>query len=151
MVKVPREYPDRPIVGVGAVVVRAGAVLLVKRASEPLKGHWSLPGGAVELGETLPEAIQREVREETGLEISILEVIEVFDRISRDADNRPRYHYVLIDFLCTPVAGSARPGSDVEAVAWAHPEEFPHYQLSEKARAIIEKGLALLGARQGQV
>ena len=150
MVKLPREYPDRPIVGVGAVVVREGAVLLVKRASEPLKGQWSLPGGAVELGETLREAIKREVREETGLEIDILDVIEVFDRITRDSENRPRYHYVLVDFLCTPVAGSARAGSDVEAVAWARPEEFPHYQLSEKASAIIEKVLrsAIANAQQ---
>ncbi len=150
MVKLPREYPDRPIVGVGAVVVREGAVLLVKRASEPLKGQWSLPGGAVELGETLREAIKREVREETGLEIDILDVIEVFDRISRDAENRPRYHYVLIDFLCAAVAGSSQPGSDVAAVAWARPGELSRYQLSEKATAIIEKALALLRAHEGQ-
>lgn len=150
MVKVPREYPDWPIVGVGAVVVREGTVLLVKRASEPLKGQWSLPGGAVEVGETLREAIKREVREETGIEINILDVIEVFDRINRDTQNRPRYHYVLIDFLCAAVAGSGQAGSDAEAVVWARPEDFSRYQLSEKASAIIEKGLALLRARQEQ-
>lgn len=144
----PREYPERPIVGVGAVVVRDGAVLLVQRAGEPLKGQWTLPGGAVELGETLTEALQRELREETGLEVRVLDLIEVFERIHRDPDGTPRYHYVLIDYLCQPVDGTARAGSDVSAVAWAHPVEFSRYQLSEKATAVIQKGLELDRARR---
>jgi len=142
-----REYPERPIVGVGGVVVREGAVLLVQRAAEPLKGHWTLPGGAVEPGETLIEAVQRELREETGLEVRVLEMVEVFERITRDESNRPRYHYVLIDYLCEALDGKPQPSSDVTAVAWARPEEFPRYQLSEKATAVIQKALAL--ARRG--
>ncbi|MFQ5817473.1 MAG: NUDIX hydrolase [Terriglobia bacterium] len=147
-----REYPERPIVGVGGVVVRAGAVLLVERASEPLKGQWSLPGGAVELGETLVEAVQRELREETGLEVKVLDIVEVFERISPPVEaaarGRPRYHYVLIDYLCEPVSGTARAGSDVSAVAWARPEELARYQLTAKATAVIQKALQLYAARR---
>lgn len=143
-----RQYPERPIVGVGGVVVQHGAVLLVQRAGEPLKGRWTLPGGAVELGETLLKALQRELREETSLEVEVLEMVEVFERIHCDADQRPQYHYVLIDYLCVPRAGTARAGSDVAAVAWARPEEFARYALSEKAIAVIEKALRLYAARR---
>lgn len=139
-----REYPDRPIVGVGAVVIRDGQVLLVQRAQEPLSGKWTLPGGAVELGETLEEAVVRELREETGLEVRVLELVEAFERIARDESDRPRYHYVLLDYLCVPVSGDLLAGSDVSAAVWARPEEFARYQVSEKARTICEKGLALL-------
>ncbi len=139
-----REYPDRPIVGVGAVVIRDGQVLLVQRAQEPLSGKWTLPGGAVELGETLEEAVVRELREETGLEVRVLELVEAFERISRDESDRPRYHYVLLDYLCVPVSGDLLAGSDVSAAEWVRPEEFSRYQVTEKARAICEKGLALL-------
>jgi ADP-ribose pyrophosphatase YjhB (NUDIX family) len=99
-----REYPDAPIAGVGAVVVREGRVLLIRRAQEPLKGEWSLPGGA-------EEAICREVLEETGLVVEPIDVVQAFDRISRDAEGRVRYHYVLIDFLCRIVSG---PGTNEE-------------------------------------
>jgi 8-oxo-dGTP diphosphatase len=106
-----REYPDAPIAGVGAVIVgqRPGGepvVLLIRRGQEPLKGEWSLPGGVVELGETLEEAIRREVLEETGLRVDVVDVAKAFDRISRDGDGRVRYHYVLVDFWCR-VAGGA--------------------------------------------
>lgn len=138
-----REYPERPVVGVGGVVIRDGAVLLVQRASEPLAGQWSLPGGAVELGETLEEAVERELREETGLTVRVLGLVEAFERIVRDAQKRPRYHYVLLDYLCEPVAGEARAGSDVKAVAWARPEEFDRYALSEKARAVCRRAFEL--------
>jgi mutator protein MutT len=148
MAPIVREYPDRPIVGVGGVVVHDGAVLLVQRAAEPLKGQWSLPGGAVELGETLVEAVQRELREETGLEVKVLDIVEVFERISRDAERSIRYHYVLIDYLCEPVSGAARAGSDVTAVAWARPEELASYQLTEKATGVIQKAFRLYRARR---
>lgn len=143
-----REYPQHPVVGVGGVVVREGAVLLVKRAAEPLAGHWSLPGGVVELGETLEEAVVRELQEETRLTVQVLELVEAFERITRDDAGRPRYHYVLLDYLCEPLRGTPRPYSDVTAVAWVRPEEFGLYELSSKARLVCEKALAM-AARRG--
>lgn len=137
------------MVGVGGVVLRDGAVLLVKRVSEPLAGQWSLPGGAVELGETLEEAVVRELREETGLTVRVLGLVEAFERIMRDEAERPRYHYVLLDYLCEPLSGSPQAGSDVTAVAWARPEEFAAYQLSAKAVAVCQKALALARGRRG--
>jgi mutator protein MutT len=104
-----RQYPDRPFVGVGAVIVSDGKVLLVKRGREPLAGQWSLPGGAVEVGETLEECLVRELREETGLDVEVGPVIEVFDRITRDDEGRVEYHFVLVDYLCWPIGGELRP------------------------------------------
>ena len=101
-----RIYPDRPFVGVGAVIVDGDRVVLIKRRFEPLQGQWSLPGGAVEVGETLEGCVVREMREETGLEVEVGPVIEVFDRITRDEDDRVRYHYVLVDYLCWPIGGA---------------------------------------------
>ena len=138
-----RQYPERPIVGVGAVVVDEGKVLLIRRRFEPLKGQWSLPGGAVELGETLEESIAREMLEETGLEVEVGPVIEVFDRIMKDAANRVEYHYVLVDYLCWPIAGELRAGSDVDAAVLVDPSELGPYQLTMKATAVIERALQL--------
>ncbi len=124
-----REYPDAPIAGVGAVIVQRDAsgewqVLLVRRAQEPLKGEWSLPGGAVELGETLQAAICREVLEETGLVVETVDVVEAFDRISHDAEGRVRFHYVLVDFLCRVVGGSLACASDALEARWAGEKEL---------------------------
>ncbi|MGA8111614.1 MAG: NUDIX hydrolase [Acidobacteriaceae bacterium] len=137
-----REYPDAPIAGVGAVIVRSGAggepeVLLVRRAHEPLKGEWSLPGGAVEVGETLQEAIGREVLEETGLVIETVEVVEAFDRISRDPDGRVRFHYVLVDFLCRVKGGSLACASDALEARWAGPGDLEG--LTPKTVEVIRK------------
>ena len=124
-----REYPDRPIVGVGAVILDGGRVLLVRRGHEPLKGEWSIPGGAVELGETLASACVREVREETGLDVDIGPIVDVFDRIRCDADGRTRFHYVLIDFLCRPIGGTLACATDAVEAMWASPGELTAYRV----------------------
>jgi ADP-ribose pyrophosphatase YjhB (NUDIX family) len=138
-----RQYPERPIVGVGAVIVADGKVLLVKRKYEPLKGHWSLPGGMVEIGETLESALSREMLEETGLRVDVGPVIEVFDRIMRDEQKRVRYHFVLIDYLCWPAGGTLTAGSDVDAAIWAGPVALAQYDLTDKATSVIHRGLTL--------
>ncbi|HEY6361730.1 MAG TPA: NUDIX hydrolase [Vicinamibacterales bacterium] len=138
-----RQYPERPIVGVGAVIMLDGKVVLIKRRYEPLKGQWSLPGGGVEVGETLEAAVARETLEETGLQVEVGPVIEVFDRIMRDDDQRVRYHYVLIDYLCWPVAGELRAGSDVDDAVLVDPENLKPYDLTKKATAVIERAVEL--------
>ena len=138
-----REYPERPIVGVGAVIVQNGSVVLIHRKYEPLAGQWSLPGGALEIGETLEAGVTREMLEETGLEVKVGSVIEVFDRITFDATRRVRYHYVLIDYLCWPIGGELRAGSDVDDVALVDPSQLAQYSITAKATAVIERGLQL--------
>ena len=134
-----RAYPAQPVVGVGAVVLDGDRVLLVKRGHEPLKGEWSLPGGAVELGETLEAAIVREVREETGLEVDAGPIVDVLDRLLYDRDGRVEYHYVLVDFLCRPSGGAVCCASDAEAAEWAPLERLESYGLAEKTLEVIEK------------
>jgi len=138
-----REYPERPIVGVGAVIVDAGKVLLIKRRYEPLKGQWSLPGGAVEVGEPLEHAVAREMLEETGLVVEVGPVIEVFDRIMRDDTKHVRYHFVLIDYLCWPSGGELRAGSDVDDAIWVDPDQLKPYSLTEKATSMIQRAMTL--------
>lgn len=140
-----REYPERPFVGVGAVVIHGGRVLLVRRRYEPLAGQWSLPGGAVEAGETLVEAVAREIGEETALAVAVGPVIEVLDRITRDGEGRTRYHFVLIDYLCTCVGGSLTPASDVSDAVFADPLELGRYALSEATLRVIRRGLEMHG------
>jgi len=130
-------------VGVGAVIVDDGKVVLIKRKYEPLKGQWSLPGGMVEIGETLEAALAREMLEETGLRVDVGPVIEVFDRIMRDEEHRVRYHYVLVDYLCWPADGLLQAGSDVDMAIWADPATLSEYALTEKATSVIERGLML--------
>jgi ADP-ribose pyrophosphatase YjhB (NUDIX family) len=137
-----REYPDRPIVGVGAVVLDAGRVVLVKRANEPLKGQWSLPGGAVDVGETLVDAIRREVLEETGLDVEVGPIVDVIDRIRRDGDGRVQYHYVLVDFLCRPVGGALRSASDAEDALWAAGPDLVRYDIAKATVCVIDKAMA---------
>jgi ADP-ribose pyrophosphatase YjhB (NUDIX family) len=142
-----REFPSAPVVGVGAVVVKDGKALIVKRAHEPRKGEWSLPGGRVELGEPLFDAVRREIKEETGLEIEVGPVVEVFDRIHR-LDGRVRYHFVIVDYLCVCVGGELGAGDDADDVAWVTGEEVDGYGVNEVAAAVLRKGLAM--AVQGQ-
>jgi ADP-ribose pyrophosphatase YjhB (NUDIX family) len=118
-----REFPLAPLVGVGAVVVDAGRVLLIRRGNEPMKGHWSLPGGLVELGEGLLDAVAREVREETGLIVEPLALIELLDRIHQECE-RIRYHYVIADYLCRVAGGALEAASDADAARWVEREEW---------------------------
>lgn len=136
-----REYPAQPVVGVGAVVVRDGRALIVKRLNEPRKGEWSLPGGHVNLGESLSDAARREVREETGLDVHPEAIIETFDRVHRDPDGRIRFHFVIIDFVCESRDGHPVAGSDAGAVAWATADELETYGVNAHAAAVIKKGL----------
>jgi mutator protein MutT len=138
-----RRYPPRPVVGVGAVIVTGdGEVVLVRRAREPLAGAWSLPGGAVETGETLAAALVREVREETALEIEVGPLVEVLDRIFADETGRIRHHYVLIDYLCRVRGGELRAGSDASAAVCVKPADLDGYALAPETRAVIERALA---------
>jgi 8-oxo-dGTP diphosphatase len=137
-----RKYPERPIVGVGAVVLDRGRVLLVRRANAPLKGEWSLPGGAVELGEALEDAIVREIREETGLDVEVGAVVEVLDRIQRDPDGRVEYHYVLVDYACTVRSGRLTAGTDADDVRWADVADLQRLGVSERAIAVIKKAVS---------
>ncbi len=125
----------------GAAVVDGGRVLVVRRATEPLKGQWSIPGGMLELGEKLREGIAREVREETGLEVEVFDVLDVFDSIFPDSDGRTQYHYVLIDFLCRPVGGELRAASDVSEAKWVSAEEAGSLQMKAATVGIIRKAL----------
>ena len=138
-----REYPPRPVIGVGGVVFIDGRVVLIKRRHEPLAGRWSLPGGAIEVGETLRDGLRRELREEIGIETRVGRLVELFDRITRDDGGRVRYHYVLADYLCHHVSGELRPGSDAETVALADPADLSPYALTQKARAVIRRAAAL--------
>lgn len=131
--------PDRPTVGVGGVLVRDGKVLLIRRGKEPLRGRWVVPGGTVELGETLEEALVREMLEETGLAVAPVEVLTVFDRIQKDA-GEVTYHYVIVDYLCRYEGGEARAGSDAEALAWAAPGDLFAYDLPAKALEVVQDG-----------
>jgi 8-oxo-dGTP diphosphatase len=140
-----REFPEVPVVGVGAVILEADRVLLILRGQEPMKGEWSIPGGALELGETLDTAVQREVLEETGLEVETVAIVEVLDKIVA-ADGRVRYHYVLIDFLCKVRGGTLKPGTDADDVRWVRREELNShgiYRLVPATIAVIEKGFGM--------
>jgi len=154
-----REYPERPIVGVGGVVVDDGRALLIRRGNEPLMGQWSIPGGTLELGETLAEGTAREVKEETGLEVNVLDMIETFERINfgRGADEtwssieerrRPRFHFVIVDYLCERISGEPVAGGDVTDVAWADEHELEKFALSPTATRVIRRAFSMARARR---
>jgi len=152
-----REFPDRPVVGIGGVVIDQGRALLVRRGCEPLLGEWSIPGGALELGESLQAGVARELLEETGIAVRVLGLIEVFDRIypedgaaNPQSKQKPRFHYVIADYLCERVGGEPRAGSDVTDVAFAREEELPRFRLTETATRILKKAFVMSrsGSRQ---
>jgi mutator protein MutT len=130
-----REFPDHPLVGVGGVVIHRNRVLLIRRGGEPLKGEWSIPGGLIEVGEELADAVRRELKEETGLEVEPLALLETFDRIFRDG-HKVRYHFVIVDYACRLKGGALRPASDVSEARWVRREDLPQYDLTEQATSI---------------
>jgi 8-oxo-dGTP diphosphatase len=156
-----REFPEAPIVGVGAVIIEQNRVLLVQRGREPLKGKWSLPGGMLELGESLAEGVVREVREETGLIVEVLELVELLDRVHRESipdGERVRYHYVIADYLCRVVGGTLHASSDADAVRWIERAEWNSHSalaLDPVTIRVIEAGwqraraLAIIEQEQG--
>ena len=152
-----REYPERPLVGVGGVVIAGDRALLVRRGTEPLRGEWSIPGGLLEAGETLAAGVVRELQEETGLTVRVVELIEALDRIFTDpapipgvpgaAPLKPRYHYVILDYLCERIAGEPRAGGDVTDVVFAREAELPGYSLSPQTLRVLRKGFDMARAR----
>jgi len=136
-----REYPETPLVGVGAIIVENGRVVLVKRGHPPLAGEWSIPGGVLEVGETVREAAAREAREETSLTVEPVELLGVYDRLMRDQDGRVRYHYVLVDFLCRRVDGDLQAACDAEEARWFTPEEVKQLPLPEDTAEVVRLGL----------
>jgi len=139
-----RRYPPRPVLGVGALIIEEGRILLVERGREPLKGYWSLPGGAVETGERLEDAMRREVREETGLEVETVCLLEIFERIMPDPEGRTEYHYVLVDYLCRPAAGAPVAADDASRVEWFTEEEAGALRITEGTPAVIRRAFQWL-------
>ncbi len=151
-----REFPETPLVGVGAVIVEEGRVLLVRRGTEPLKGHWTLPGGLLEVGEALEAGVVREVREETGLAVEPIELIELLDRIHREGE-RVRYHYVIADYLCRVGGGALKAASDADAARWVERAEWNSHsalKIDPVTTRVIENGWqrarALKDVREGR-
>ncbi len=145
-----REYPERPVVGVGGVVIADGRALLIRRGNPPLEGEWSIPGGTLEVGEMLLDAVRRELAEETGIEVRVGDLIEVFERIFPDGEGQPKYHFVILDYLCEVVRGTARAGSDVTDVAWAAESELQKYLLTPTATRVIKKAFQMARERDGR-
>jgi len=139
-----REYPDRPLVGVGSIIIENDKVVLVKRAHPPIQGQWSIPGGVLEVGELVREAAIREAKEETGLIVDPGELLGVFDRVLRDPENRVQYHYVLIDFLCRRVGGELLAASDAADVRWFNHAELSALSLAQDTLEVIRKGFTRL-------
>ena len=134
-----RRYPSRPVVGVGAIITRGDAVLLVRRGREPQKGIWSIPGGVLKVGETLEEGVCREVREEVGLDVRVLERVEVVERILPDADGKVEYHYILIDYLCEPTGGSLQAADDAAEAAWVERGDLDTYAITTGTTTVIDQ------------
>jgi len=141
-----REYPETPLVGVGAIIIEDNSVVLVKRGHAPLQGKWSIPGGVLEIGETLRKAVVREALEETGLAVEPGELLGVFERVIADDQGKMRYHYVLIDFLCQRVAGELAAGDDADEVRWFRREELRGLELARETEEVILKGFEKFAA-----
>lgn len=140
-----RRYPSRPVIGVGGILLDGERVLLVRRGREPLKGVWSIPGGRVELGESLTGAVERELLEEVGLHVRAVEPVEIFERVVRDKEGRVEYHYVLIDYLCDVVGGRLAAGDDAAETRWVRRGELAAFGVTDGLPAVVEKAAAMRG------
>jgi len=138
---VTREYPSAPLVGVGGLVIDGTRVLLVKRKNPPAQGEWSIPGGLVHLGETLKEAVAREVLEETGLTVNVDHLVELLERIFHDSSEGVKYHYVIADYYCRVVGGNLKSGSDALEAAWAERNDLAAFGLADITLRVVEKAL----------
>ena len=146
--KTSREYPNRPIVGVGGVTIHEERVLLIKRAYPPLQGQWSIPGGGLDVGETIADGVRRELKEETGIDVRVLDHIETFERIQRDASGRVQFHYVILDYLCELIGGEAQAGGDATAVTWSTEGELARCALTETATRVIQRAFVMARERR---
>lgn len=142
-----REYPERPIPAVGGIIIDGNRVALIRRLVDPYAGLWSIPGGAIEVGEEAVVALKREVQEESGLEVEPLALIATYDNIVRKG-NRVRFHYVLLDYLCRVVGGHLRPGSDTTDARWVPFSEWEAYELTPLARKAIAKAIAMVDVEE---
>jgi ADP-ribose pyrophosphatase YjhB (NUDIX family) len=143
-----RRYPARPLLGVGAVVLEDGKVLLIERGQEPLKGYWTLPGGLVETGERLECAVRREVQEETGLEVKPVAVAAIFERIMPDLEGATEFHYVIVDYICEKRGGVLKAGSDVSRAMWVPADQLGSVKMAPGTPPVIEKALLMLEEAQ---
>jgi len=142
-----REYPERPIVAVGGVVIHDSRVLLIRRGQPPLEGRWSIPGGILEIGERIAEGIERELREETGVRVRVADLIEIYEKVLRDEENEPRYHFVILDYACEFVEGTARAGGDVTDAAWVSEQQLETLALTTAAKRVIRKAFSVVRER----
>ncbi|MGH9727374.1 MAG: NUDIX hydrolase [Candidatus Acidiferrales bacterium] len=138
-----REYPERPVIAVGGVVISDARVLLIRRAQPPLEGRWSIPGGLLELGESIARAVARELLEETGVQIRALELIEIYEKVLRLPNQPPQYHFVILDYLCELKGGNARAGSDVTDVAWVAENDLERFDLTIAAKRVVKRAFAM--------
>jgi len=150
--KVKREFPDHPLIAVGGVVIHRERALLIRRGNPPLEGQWSIPGGLLEPGETLAQGVSREIAEETGLEVEVRELIEIFERIDPGAQlagdgsahsASPQYHFVILDYLCEMRGGTAHAGGDALEFTWAREDELQRYDLTAAMVRVLQKAFAI--------
>ena len=134
-----RLYPENPIVGIGAVIVKGNKVLLIKRAGDPGRGLWSIPGGLVELGEKIKDAVRREVKEETGLDVRVGEIADVTEIITRDEEGKVKYHFVIVDFFAEVLRGELKPSSDALEAKWVEFKDLRKYRLTETVERLFKK------------
>ncbi|MGH8338663.1 MAG: NUDIX hydrolase [Gammaproteobacteria bacterium] len=138
-----REYPERPVIAVGGVVISGARVLLIRRGQPPLEGRWSIPGGLLELGETIAQAIGRELMEEAGVQVRPLELIEIYEKVLRLANQPPQYHFVILDYLCELLGGNAQAGTDVTDVAWSTEDELDRFNLTTEAKRVVKRAFSM--------